>query len=772
MTVISKKTALWKNVLYFFPIQLLLIHIQRNFLLLFFWGLLAAFLHGYAGESLGIRYVFLAPEYQGSISFTSFFIIGFALGGFISAFQISSYIINSRSFPFLATLSSPFFKYSLNNSFVPGLFIISYIVEIVRFQYRDELNGGANPYYFALALVLGIFAFNFILYAYFFALSRDIKNFLTIHPQRKKRRPVPKVRKMRRKQPGGVIAPVADQKEDKRGWPVETYLRHPFSIRYARSGDHYSREVLDKVFRKNHFNSAIFQLITMASLLILGIFREVPALQIPAAAAFFLSSTMFLMLAGFTRYIFGRWSLVFVICVMFVLNFLSVHKIIVYANYAYGLDYDKTPVIYDTDSLASQINDHREVMDADIRHHETILNKWKAKVSDGNSRSRKPKIIFISCSGGGSKAAYWTMHSLQYADSLLQGQLLQHTYLITGSSGGMIGATYLRELYRQQTLGLIPSYNSQIFTENVGKDLLNQVALTLSLNDLFIRNQHFTYAGHRYPKDRGYSFERQLNENTGYLLNKPVLAYREAEAEAQIPLLVFAPTVINDGRRMIISAQPSSFYSYKTPKKEFDYHPKIEDIEFMRLFDGHGADRLTLTTAIRMNATFPFMLPPVSLPTIPVTEVMDAGIRDNYGISTSLKYIYTFRKWIDENTSGVILLEVSDGLRSDYERLKDRRPIKNMAEGLLTPLGGIVGNLTTVQVYQNEQFFYYVADGLNGKLQHVVFDLTDYNSREVSMSLHLTNSEKEQIWNSIKLPWNKKAIRELADALNVELKGE
>lgn len=767
MTTGTGKTALWKNVLYFFPIQLLLVHLQRNFLLLFFWVLMAAFLHGYAGETLGIRYLFLTPEYRGNVSFTAFFIIGFALGGFISAFQLSSYIINSRNFPFLATLSRPFFKYSLNNSLIPAVFIISYVVEIIRFQYRNELRGDANPYYFAGAVVLGVIAFNFILYTYFFALSRDIRQFLSGNKEKRATRRVVKKRPHRRRK----LMPIPDaeeKKEERRGWPVETYLSHPFGIRFARSGDHYSKEVLDRVFRKNHFNSAVFQLITMVSLLTLGVFREIPALQIPAAAAIFLSSTMFLMLAGFVRYMFGRWSLLFVIGLLFVLNFFSSHRLIVYTNYAYGLDYDKTPVFYDPDSLANRVNSHPEIRQTDINVHEAILDKWRDKVRDG--KRGKPKIIFISCSGGGSKAAYWTMHSLQYADSLLQGKLLKHTFLMTGSSGGMIGATYLRELYRQYNKGLIPSYRDPMYTENIGKDLLNRVALTLSLNDLFIRNQHFDYAGHTYPKDRGYAFEKQLNENTGYILSKPLISYREEEANAEIPLLVFAPTVINDGRRMIISAQPSSFLSYKIPAKEYDFHPKIEDIEFMRLFADHGADKLTLSTAIRMNATFPFMLPPVSLPTVPATEVMDAGIRDNYGISTSVKYIYTFRRWLAENTDGIILLEITDGLRSDYERLKDRRPIRNLMEGLMAPLGGIVGNLTSIQVYQNEQFFYYVADGLNGKLQHVTFDMTDYNSKEVSMSLHLTQAEKLKILESTQLPWNKKAIRELAEALDVELK--
>lgn len=127
------------------------------------------------------------------------------------------------------------------------------------------------------------------------------------------------------------------------------------------------------------------------------------------------------------------------------------------------------------------------------------------------------------------------------------------------------------------------------------------------------------------------------------------------------------------------------------------------------------------------------------------------------------------RYWLLENTDGVILLEVSDGLRSDFERKKDKKVIRNLIEGLLTPVGGIFSNLTTVQIYQNEQFFYYVAGAFNGKLQHIAFDMTDYSSKEISMSLHLTEGEKKKIRDSMNLPWNKKSVKELAEALEVDI---
>ena len=46
-------------------------------------------------------------------------------------------------------------------------------------------------------------------------------------------------------------------------------------------------------------------------------------------------------------------------------------------------------------------------------------------------------------------------------------------------------------------------------------------------------------------------------------------------------------------------------------------------------------------------------MPATALPTVPQVEVMDAGIRDNYGVLNAIRFIYEFKDWIEENTSGV-----------------------------------------------------------------------------------------------------------------------
>ena len=59
-----------------------------------------------------------------------------------------------------------------------------------------------------------------------------------------------------------------------------------------------------------------------------------------------------------------------------------------------------------------------------------------------------------------------------------------------------------------------------------------------------------------------------------------------------------------------------------------------------------------------MNATYPYILPSVWLPTHPVIDVMDAGLRDNYGQETSLRFLHVFKDWINENTSGVLIIQI------------------------------------------------------------------------------------------------------------------
>lgn len=349
-------------------------------------------------------------------------------------------------------------------------------------------------------------------------------------------------------------------------------------------------------------------------------------------------------------------------------------------------------------------------------------------------------MVFINCSGGGLKSALWTFYCLQVSDHLLQGNLLQNTVLITGSSGGMIGASYLRELYLQQELGVIDNIYDPQWSENISKDMLNPIITSVAVNDLFLRWQHFTEGNYTYPKDRGYAFERKLNENTNYVLDKRLGDYTEVERMALVPMMIFSPSITNDAKRLIISSQPVSFLSYNNTTN--NRHAYIENIEFTRLFKNNNPYNLKFTSAIRMNATFPYVLPVVSLPSIPMLEIMDAGMRDNYGTRTSMQYIFHMQKWINENTSGVVIIRIFDGKRVDYSK----QAKTSLLQDLFSPLGGLVGNVSKIHLQENDQLIQMIDEILDVPVDVVEYRLGDIKgAKNISMSFHLTPHEKKML---------------------------
>ena len=68
-------------------------------------------------------------------------------------------------------------------------------------------------------------------------------------------------------------------------------------------------------------------------------------------------------------------------------------------------------------------------------------------------------------------------------------------------------------------------------------------------------------------------------------------------------MVFISPTIINNGHLLIVSAQKIAYMTHKTDNSYFD------GIEFSRLFAGQDAQNLKITSALRMNATFPYISP-------------------------------------------------------------------------------------------------------------------------------------------------------------------
>ncbi len=728
-----------RGIIYFFPFQLLMLHLQRNQVLLLIWIVVFGFVSNRVGVGLGISYLFIVPEYLGQVSTYSYALVGFALGGFMTAFNVSSYVINSHRFTFLATLKRPFIKYCSNNFIIPSTVLIVYLFNIYHHLRYYELM---QPWPILLNMVAflgGTLAFILLSALYFQLLNKDFKNIFGKSADEDEGSTLAMLTSFKL----GIfrrhfISQVTRRSKYRDEWPVETYLCNIGRISRCKKTEHIDRAKLLMVFQQNHIMASIFAILVFASLILLGVFRENKYFELPAAASLLLLGTMGMMVVAAVHFFMRGWSTVFFIGIVFALNWLSMHSNFRAINYAYGLDYEK-PAIYDPEAMTKEIRESG-CMEKDIAYHEEILNNWKKKAYVNPTISSKPKIVFINCSGGGLKSALWTFYCIQVSDHQLQGKLLQNTVLITGSSGGMIGASYLRELYLQQQMGVIDNIYDPKWSENVSKDMLNPIATSMALNDLFLRWQHFTEGNYTYPKDRGYAFERKLNENTNYVLDKRLGDYTEPERNAIIPMMMFSPSITNDAKRLIISSQPVSFMSYNNTAD--NRHAYIENIEFTRLFKNHNPYNLKFTSAIRMNATFPYVLPVVSLPSSPLLEIMDAGMRDNYGTRTSMQYIFHMRKWINENTSGIVMIRIFDGKRVNYEKQRNT----SLLQDLVSPLGGLVGNVSKIHLQENDQLIQMIDEVVDVPVDVVEYRLGEViKDKEISMSFHLTPREKQRL---------------------------
>jgi hypothetical protein len=207
---------------------------------------------------------------------------------------------------------------------------------------------------------------------------------------------------------------------------------------------------------------------------------------------------------------------------------------------------------------------------------------------------------------------------------------------------------------------------------------------------------------------------------------------------------------------MLISSQPVSFLS-RNSKGLINNQPIIENFELSQLLKKQNAGKLKFSSALRMSATFPIIMPRVSLPTEPKIHVVDAGMRDNFGKLTTYKYIHTFKDWINKNTSCFVIITLRD-------KPKDlgikKKSFGSITENFSSPVGSIFDNIFPIQDYSLDEMLHYLGNDFTQPLDIIDFELNN-SKNEISLSWHLTAKEKEKILNSIHSEKNQEALKRL-----------
>jgi len=741
---------------YSFPVQLFLLHLRKNLGLVLIWVVLMGVILEYFGVVLGIPFLFLDPEYLHQVSWVSFFLMGVGFAVLTMGFHMSTYIMDGRHFPFLAILNKPFIHYCVNNGLIPLIFYVVYILRFVGFQLENNPSNDWEVLYYFLGFVGGGVITYSVIFGYFGLTNKDF--FILFAGTVDKR--LRKVRFTR----ANVMSQYKDLKTQ--NYKVLYYLNinlRPEKVRPDIS--RFEGTKLLRVFDQNHLNLFIIQILLILFVLFLGFFKENPYLQLPAAMSAILLFAILIMLVGAVSFWLRRWSTFAVFAFLILANYFSNFNFLNRPHEAYGLDYSVPPVTYNLAHMDSLLTP--EIVKKDRNNVLKILENWKAKFPD----ERKPKLVMVAASGGGQRAALWTVKILQSIYEIENGEVLKHTELLTGASGGVLGEAFFREIYLRSLTDPSVDPLDEKYLHQISADNLNPIIFTLLVNDLLIRNQNFHYNGHEYLKDRGYAFEDQLNKNTEGILEKPISAYKEPEFSGNIPLLPVSTLITNDGRKLVISPHSMSFFGTSMLGK-FGADEKKQTIDFLRFFEGHDSKNLRFLSALRMSATFPFITPNIELPTVPIMETMDTGLSDNFGIQDALRFMYVFQSWINENTGGVILITIRDS-----EKITEIAPSfpPRIFEKVFTPLKNIYANWDNVQTIQNEVLFNYMAESMPFDLERIEFEyapekvqaeeLTESQEtmQRASLNWRLTSREKKSILESIYTLKNQSSLKRLQE---------
>lgn len=748
----TRLKARLRNLYYTFPIQLIRLQLKHNVLLLSLWAILFAMTSGQVGATTGLHKLFLDPEYKGVVGFWSFFIIGMAYGSFFIAWNTSIYILNSYRFPFLASLHRPLSKFSFNNCLIPVLFLMFYCYQIIAFQWYNEYTGEYSLLY-CLGVITGAFMMIVLSMVYFHYTNTDVQSY-----RKKNRLKLSKVLKAIVVQRKERTVNLQEDGPYKNAWRVDYFLNERLQWRIVRQVGHYNFKLLERVFRQNHANAFVIQSISITLLILMAALVEYEAFRIPAAASLLLLFSILTTLIGALTYWLEEWRVLSLLLAFLLVNQMMAWGLFSYKNSAYGLNYDVEPTPYTLTALDSICSKRQYT--ADSKQMLETLDRWRAKFKG----PEKPKMVLLCVSGGGIRASLWSHHVMREADHATQGRLMPHTVLITGASGGMWGAGLYRELYHQKQQGKVIDLYNKRYLDASAKDLMNSLAFTFLVNDIFIPWVSREVNGHTYRQDRGYSFEQQFIENTEGILAHDLAYYQAAEAAGTIPLLFLTPLIANDSRMMVISPQPVSFmmrppFSYQGATSS----SKIDAVDYGALFSKHDPMRLRFVTALRMNATFPFIFPSVQMPSSPTINLVDAGFRDNFGLEMATRFAAIFRRWIRENTSGVVIVSVRS-----YAQSKDipGTTSQSLSELLFNPLGPMFA-IDALQNFHHDNYVSYLKSKIGyDKVEVVNFIYKPTLLEErASLSLHLTQREKNDILNAITLEENKRSISRLKQLL-------
>ncbi len=385
------------------------------------------------------------------------------------------------------------------------------------------------------------------------------------------------------------------------------------------------------------------------------------------------------------------------------------------------------------------------------------LKAWRAYAGQA-LQQEKPKLVVVSTEGGAYRAAFWTAVVLDELEIASQHDGPLHGFtsairLVTGASGGMVGAAYYVALRENAATAEPPSVVERLQQDillsrrsgihstafPISRDTLSPVVQQLVQRDIFSTLWPAPVA-----MERG-----RVLESHWRTLDVSFTELAEGERAGWRPSLLLTPTLVETGQQLAIT-------NMNLDRLESQYHGELE--EFFALF-GAWHETFRLATAVRMNASFPYVSPAVSLPSEPTRRVVDAGYFDNYGVYIATAWLgqKQVANWIRNNTSGVILVQIHALPASKF---KDNW-LGRAFQWATSPLEAAISARTSTNDLRNKEMVRRLKELIQDVPVDTVIFGNDAESATVGKSWFLTEEELTETRKQFDTYTNQEALAKL-----------
>jgi hypothetical protein len=244
------------------------------------------------------------------------------------------------------------------------------------------------------------------------------------------------------------------------------------------------------------------------------------------------------------------------------------------------------------------------------------------------NKDKEQSLVVVAASGGGIQASGWmtqVLAGLQEQKSGIGEDFTKAIGLISSTSGGSVGSMFYLDQFENGILsdqGLKKDENKlSKVVKNSTDDWLNSVGWGLAFPDLFraiglpvVLN--WFGENHKYL-DRGYALEKNWGKTLTVGDKKPPTLddRRKKILAGEVPIAVYNTTLVENGRPFLVSSMKFVEGTMANYASELS-GKSVDDtaLDFKTLYNNCGTNGdqpcdLTLTTAARLSASFPYVTP-------------------------------------------------------------------------------------------------------------------------------------------------------------------